>query len=526
MKIPMAHEQPPLLLTGSESRPLKIMIGSWNINAKNESSLSEITHWLKHMAFECQRASSFETDVGLFDSSDSLHSSGTDREFHQERLTEYDILSGKCFSSKNEIDSHPDVIVLGFQEWKAVLHWEDPKITKWIVAIEAALSITFIPNSLSRYGVTGFIQWMGFFLVIFQRTAYPNGNSLTVSICREAHFGTGPLFVGSKGAVGIQLSIVFADANKQTLFEGDISVINAHFSANPNNLASRRSEYEAIFHRLFLHGDGDALSDARITSTSMAFFFGDLNYRLSNKNHLLDQHANGKEGGGTKEETLVDISPLIQMSPSLGPFPSSFPISPIPVNVDINKKDDQDQWQRFPQWLNEKNWPALLAFDQLTFDRICRYSFAEFDEARITFPPTYKYIPGSNHLDIIDKCIHIPSWCDRILYYSSGAGIIQPEVYTSTPFIISSDHKPIFGLYAIKPGPSMMAKKSRESINPLDSGVRFFHRRIALGEVISLMLSLPIKNMVFFLAFLLLIVFVFSAMSSFFCSICRISHLY
>ncbi|KGG50739.1 hypothetical protein DI09_58p110 [Mitosporidium daphniae] len=453
------------------------MIGSWNINSQNESSLSEITHWLKHMAFECQRVNPFEAENCLFDSSDSLSPSTPGGYSQQEKLTEYDILSGKGFLSNGEVDSHPDLIILGFQEWKATLHWEDPQVKKWIVQIEAALSITFIPNHLSRYCVVGSIQWMGFFLVIFQRTSYPKGNSLSVSVCRRAHFGTGPLFVGSKGAIGVQLSVSLKDANGDSLFEGDISVINAHFSANPNNIASRRSEYETIFHRLFLHGKGDdALSDARITSTSIAFFFGDFNYRLSDKNCLFDQ--NMETTARNPDETQIDISPLIQMSPSLGPFPSSFPISPIPLNAEINGGSHKSEWRNIPQWLKDKNWPALLAFDQLTFDRISRYSFSEFDEARITFPPTYKYIPGSNHLDIIDKSVHIPSWCDRILYYSSGANTIQPEVYTSTPFIISSDHKPIFGLYAIRSKQLKAEKECRESINPVDSSVRFLHLRM------------------------------------------------
>jgi hypothetical protein len=40
--------------------------------------------------------------------------------------------------------------------------------------------------------------------------------------------------------------------------------------------------------------------------------------------------------------------------------------------------------------------------------------FAEFEEGKINFPPTYKFKVGGQEYDA--EKVRTPSWCDRILW--------------------------------------------------------------------------------------------------------------
>ncbi|KAI5698826.1 hypothetical protein M8J75_012435 [Diaphorina citri] len=86
--------------------------------------------------------------------------------------------------------------------------------------------------------------------------------------------------------------------------------------------------------------------------------------------------------------------------------------------------------------------------------------FRGFEEGPITFPPTFKYDPGTCHFDTSHKQ-RTPSYTDRILFKSRQrppgsplGGEIQCLHYSSVPSICSSDHKPVWGLYkcSVRPG--------------------------------------------------------------------------
>ncbi|XP_034192151.2 inositol-3-phosphate synthase isoform X2 [Osmia lignaria lignaria] len=94
-----------------------------------------------------------------------------------------------------------------------------------------------------------------------------------------------------------------------------------------------------------------------------------------------------------------------------------------------------------------------------------------FEEAPITFPPTYKYDPGTQNFDSSSKQ-RTPAYTDRILFKGKGYtrgymrrvshensnshkdGIIECLVYDSVPSICTSDHKPVWGVFKtiIRPG--------------------------------------------------------------------------
>lgn len=118
-------------------------------------------------------------------------------------------------------------------------------------------------------------------------------------------------------------------------------------------------------------------------------------------------------------------------------------------------------------WINSTHFPndasCILQNDQLRKLLGVNRIFKNFEEASITFPPTYKYNHGSQVLD--SNKHRVPSYTDRILYKSRNSSsrtqaidkttsctneeIISCLSYDSARSICSSDHKPVYGIYDV-----------------------------------------------------------------------------
>ncbi|CCH58977.1 hypothetical protein TBLA_0B01340 [Henningerozyma blattae CBS 6284] len=86
----------------------------------------------------------------------------------------------------------------------------------------------------------------------------------------------------------------------------------------------------------------------------------------------------------------------------------------------------------------------LLHFDQLTHEVNAGLVLEGFKEQKIGFRPTYKYDNGTEVYDTSEKA-RTPSWTDRILY----KGSLKPIYYSDSP-IMTSDHRPVCGLFGVK----------------------------------------------------------------------------
>ncbi|XP_051171554.1 inositol polyphosphate 5-phosphatase E isoform X1 [Leptopilina boulardi] len=127
------------------------------------------------------------------------------------------------------------------------------------------------------------------------------------------------------------------------------------------------------------------------------------------------------------------------------------------------------------QWISDTRFPrenpVNLHKDQLRNTLHEGSVFRGFEEAPITFPPTYKYDPGTQNFDSSSKQ-RTPAYTDRILFkgkahtrgyirrlsHESTAaqkdGTIECLIYDSVPSICTSDHKPVWGVFktTIRPG--------------------------------------------------------------------------
>ncbi|KAK9718065.1 Endonuclease-reverse transcriptase [Popillia japonica] len=141
------------------------------------------------------------------------------------------------------------------------------------------------------------------------------------------------------------------------------------------------------------------------------------------------------------------------------------------------------------EWLSKTSFPLPphLPHGYLHHDQLCSVladgaAFRGFSEANITFPPTYKYDPGTQNFDTSAKQ-RTPAYTDRILYKHRHVRRLsgQPEtppiecmLYDSVPSIVTSDHKPVWGVFKthVRPGMDTM---------PLAAGL--FNREIYLEGI-------------------------------------------
>ncbi|CAI4230694.1 unnamed protein product [Auanema sp. JU1783] len=94
---------------------------------------------------------------------------------------------------------------------------------------------------------------------------------------------------------------------------------------------------------------------------------------------------------------------------------------------------------------NPEDIRRVMDFDGLTQSRQKALAFMEFEEGNISFPPTHKYELGSDEY-VKDR---IPSYTDRVLYYSQNALWISVKDYNTISGPTQSDHRPVYCLLKI-----------------------------------------------------------------------------
>ncbi|KAF2306128.1 hypothetical protein GH714_012942 [Hevea brasiliensis] len=88
--------------------------------------------------------------------------------------------------------------------------------------------------------------------------------------------------------------------------------------------------------------------------------------------------------------------------------------------------------------LKKNDWQALLEKDQLKIEQRAGRVFKGWEEGRIYFAPTYKYLTNSDHYVVqtskSKEKRRTPAWCDRILWKGEGlnrCAIVQAPPDTS-----------------------------------------------------------------------------------------------
>ncbi|KAJ9540815.1 hypothetical protein OSB04_027321 [Centaurea solstitialis] len=100
--------------------------------------------------------------------------------------------------------------------------------------------------------------------------------------------------------------------------------------------------------------------------------------------------------------------------------------------------------------LERNDWQALLEKDQLRIEQKAGRIFEGWEEGKIHFAPTYKYVTNSDHYvahtSTPKENRRTPAWCDRILWKGEGLKQIS-YIRGESKF---SDHRPVSSMFSVQ----------------------------------------------------------------------------
>ncbi|GLB34842.1 putative inositol polyphosphate phosphatase, catalytic domain homologues [Lyophyllum shimeji] len=296
----------------------------------------------------------------------------------------------------------PDIVAVGFQELLP-LHLGLCGFSEPVIEDRNALILSQIeahnPNKV-QYTLVAKVVNVGVALLVYARD---DGIGRTVCDVQTSWTGTGPVYMGNKGAVGVRFRVPSADGGIGETY----TFVNAHLCAHQGRLSRRIADYKHIVETLlFAPVSLESKEPSTIYATSHLFVLGDLNFR-------------------------IDVPPL---------HPLAFH-----KNMDYTKA-----------MADEKTRELLKEFDQLLVERRKGTVLQGLHEGAFwKFPCTYKYRLGEVEKYSLKRT---PSWTDRVLYATHTDSPdtldktnITNVLYTSILGYTTSDHKPIVCILLLPP---------------------------------------------------------------------------
>lgn len=381
---------------------LKVKIGTWNVAACTGTD-KDLATWFTH-------------GEGLDQQLTSLNLS-------QNSAVETDDKDNG--SSKPHLTAGGDIglYVLGLQEivdlnttkeyMNRAVYTDTSVMDKWKAALEAALP--------KGYELITAEQMTGLLLLVYASPEI----APTISNVSTKQVGTGLLgYFGNKGAVTTRL--LLGETTRMVF-------INSHLAsgAGSSYLDRRcwdvgqvlsRTQFDPIVHSGVEEDESEKIGDE-----DLAFWFGDLNFRLDGLpgddiRRLLTLHARG-EYGADEDSKPLDERGVIVMKGSDSDDESSTRVSLHSREESFDTASDLPDPDDFPEDPSQDptslqaTIDSLLPHDQLRRVIKQRKAFHDgWQEGAITFLPTYKYDIGTVGLFDSSEKQRAPSWCDRILF--------------------------------------------------------------------------------------------------------------
>lgn len=383
---------------------LKVKIGTWNVAACPGTD-KDLATWF-------------------------TYGEGLDQNFAGLNLVQNDAVETDSKQPSNSEQLHltagKDIglYVLGLQEivdlnttkeyMNRAVYTDTSVMDKWKAALEAALP--------SGYELVTAEQMTGLLLLVYASPEI----APTISNVSTKQVGTGLLgYFGNKGAVTTRL--LLGETTRMVF-------INSHLAsgAGSSYLDRRcwdvgqvlsRTQFDPIVHAGVEEEEGEKIGDE-----DLAFWFGDLNFRLDGLpgddiRRLLMLHARGEYGAPEDSKPVLPEEGVIVMRGSDSDDDTTTTSSLHSRNESFDTASDLPDPDDFPEDPSQdptslqSTIDSLLPHDQLRRMIKQRKVFHDgWREGAITFLPTYKYDVGTVGLFDSSEKQRAPSWCDRILF--------------------------------------------------------------------------------------------------------------
>ncbi|EAU88747.2 skeletal muscle/kidney enriched inositol 5-phosphatase [Coprinopsis cinerea okayama7 len=301
----------------------------------------------------------------------------------------------------------PDIVAVGFQELLP-LHLGLAGLSKAVLDNRNALILSQIeahaPNKES-YSLVAKIANVGIALLVYARD---DGIARRIGDVQTQWTGTGPGYMGNKGAVGVRFTVSGVDG---AAVPEVYTFVNCHLTPHDHKLQHRLNDYKHIVSTLlFKPISPSSHVPSTLYDTSHLFVFGDMNFRLD---------------------------------------------TPVSTSIVSPKKD----FAAFEESLDKPTFrEEVKEYDQLLVEKRKGNVFVGLREGEFwKFKCSYKYKIGETDRYSSRRT---PAWTDRILYATFTDSASEPDksaiqnlLYTSIPSYTTSDHKPVVSLLLLPPTP-------------------------------------------------------------------------
>ena len=377
-----------------------------------------------------------------------------------------------------------DIIAVGLQEIEqtaAATFLESTSAGAWWIAhlneVMSKIGLSSPSRDHPEYTLVGHKQLVGLFLAVYVRSDWSQVAISSVD-WSEIHCGVGNI-LGNKGALALRVvvktpcgtltSFVFVNAHMApheglSAYENRnrdfVSIAEAVAAVTPSEITLLKAAWAAL--------PSGEMCDARVASP--------INSGLDSV-HVQPGNIERSGAQPTKEKESSSAWNFIRSGgahaawamraagrAAMATHNMVVRSAPKPLNKsdivfwmgDLNYRLDMNS-EEARMSLSTGNFSVLKSRDQLANGISRGHTFPGFQEGDFSsFPPTYKFDPGTNTYDSSAKK-RCPSWCDRILWrvmpHESPAKLEVTAIsYTSLPSYISSDHKPVVGVYNVRRG--------------------------------------------------------------------------
>lgn len=288
----------------------------------------------------------------------------------------------------------PDLVAVGFQEivdLNAVNVAVDNKTQQrsqfWIEQILQTL------NSKSpshQFVLVASKSMVGLLIVVLVKTVHQS----RVQYVSASSVGVGVMgMMGNKGGVSIRLHF----------YDSTLCFVCSHLAAHRENVTGRNQDFANVYNKTVFDVGETAIREV-IRSGSLSHW-----------------------SIGTSEVGVADHDMVFWLG-------------------DLNYRIDESMMTEKVLQLSEKNiLDELRTLDQLNVERAAGRVFEDFEEGMLSFPPTYKYQPGTDMYEQRpDKKLRAPAWCDRILWTAQEPTHVQQLTYARSERPNISDHKAVY----------------------------------------------------------------------------------